>query len=696
MDKASAAPATVCDRDRKPETGLCNDCNDEAEGFVGGCLPVFGPRHFPSLNPCAIHLTIEECMKFQSLAALALGLYAAAPLLAAEIEDEVVITATRSPYSIDKVSQRVRVIPAAEIELSAARGVEDLLRSEGSLQVRDSVGNGRNVTLSLRGLGVAQNALVLLDGRRLNNSDLSEPDLTAIALQDVERIEVLEGGAGVLYGDQAVGGVINVITRRATDRGGFVAAGAGSYSARNVQFGYNGTALDDRLDYQLSGQRDTSEGYRDETEIDYARARAEVGWRYEGGRIFAEAQRTDNDHLLPGALLDSELEDDRRQAGSSFNDYHIDAMLYRTGIDHRFGDVARLLASYAHRDEDVRIDGRSLAYGDSFTEQARRVDIFDPRMVFDLGVWRLTVGSDLERYDYQLSVASSFGLSESEHNHERLSEYAQVIYSPVERLQLSAGIRHARVEVEVDGGWFQADYDDSLTVRQLGASWRLTDNLRLFVNRDETFRFPLAEENVDFMGSVVALKPQEGVAWELGGEWQLERADFGLVLFDHALEHEIGYDTALWANVNFDDTRRRGVTLDASWQPLPGLDVRASLTHMSAEFEAGPLDGNRVPGVSEKLAKLTLAYRFGDHVRLYAEGIYTGSMAVDMAGAADELGGYTVYNLAASWEWRHWLLRARLNNVTGKEYTELVTFFGTPAYYPSPRENVTVSAEYRF
>jgi len=618
------------------------------------------------------------------------------PLLAAEIEEEVVITATRSPYSLDKVPLRVRVISAEDIELSAARGVEELLRSEGSLQVRDSIGNGRNVTLSLRGLAVGQNALILLDGRRLNNSDLSEPDLTAIALQDVERIEVLEGGAGVLYGDQAVGGVINVITRRGTEQGGFVAAGAGSYSARNFQAGYGGSALDQRLDYHFSGQRDKSEGYRDETDIDYTRARTEVGWRYTTGRVFAEVQRTDNNYLLPGALLDFELESDRRQAGSSFNDYRIDATLYRTGIDHQFGEVARLLASYAHRDEDVRIDGRSLAYGDSLTEQSRRVDIIDPRLVFNLRDWRITLGSDLERYDYQLSVASSFGLSESEHDHERRSEYAQVIYSPIDTLQLSAGMRHARVDVEVDGGWFRAGYDDSVTVRQIGASWRLADNLRLFVNRDETFRFALAEENVDFMGAVVALKPQEGVAWELGGEWQLDNLDLGLVLFDHAIEHEIGYDTALWANVNFDDTRRRGVTLDASWQALDKLNIRASLTHMSAEFDTGSLDGNRVPGVSEKLAKLTLAYSLGDHVRLYAEGVYTGSVAVDMASSAAELGGYTVYNLAASWEWRQWLLRARLNNVFGKEYTELVTFFGTPAYYPSPKENANLSVEYRF
>ena len=249
--------------------------------------------------------------------ALALAIAASPALSAAEIEDEVVVTATRSPYSLDRVPLRVRVISADDIALSAARTVDEALRGEGSLQVRDSVGNGRDVRISVRGLSAGQNALILLDGRRLNNSDLSEPDLTAIALKDVERIEVLEGGAGVLFGDQAVGGVVNVITRRGGEQGGRLAVGVGSYDARNIQFGYGGSALDERLDYRLSAQKDDAEGYRDETDIDYGHARVETGYRYGAGRVFVEAQRSDNDYLLPGALLDFQLADDRRQAGSS-------------------------------------------------------------------------------------------------------------------------------------------------------------------------------------------------------------------------------------------------------------------------------------------------------------------------------------------------------------------------------------------
>ncbi|MAT52226.1 MAG: hypothetical protein CMK32_13690 [Porticoccaceae bacterium] len=612
------------------------------------------------------------------------------------IDEEVVVTATRSPYSVDRVPVRVRVINAADIQRSAVSTLDQLLRSEGSVQVRDSVGNGRDARIAIRGLSAGQNALILLDGRRLNNSDLSEPDLTAIALKDVERIEVLEGGAGVLFGDQAVGGVINVITRQGSEQGGSIAVRAGSYDQRNYQVSYGNTLLDDRVDYRFSAQRESADGYRDNTDLDYDHYRAETGYRYGKGRVFIAAQRTDNDYLLPGALMDGQRRADRRQAGNSFNDYQIDSTLYRVGIDHSFGDVAQFLASYSEREEDVVIDGQSLSFGATRTTQDREVAIFDPRLVLSLGDWRVTVGADVEDYDYQLAVNSLFGLSASAHDHERRSEYVQAIHSLSDALQISAGFRHAAVDVAVDGGYFTADYDDSVSVKQVGVSYRLADNLRVYANRDETFRFALADENVDFLGNVVALDPQQGVAWELGGEWQLGPVEMDLVLFDHAMEDEIGYDVATFANVNFDDTRRRGATFDVLWQATDALQTRASLTQMSAEFDAGNLDGNRIPGVAEQLGKLSLAYVFSDNVNLYAEAVYTGAVAVDTAEQFADLGGYTLYNLAASYQWQNLLLRARLNNITGKEYTELVTFFGLPAYYPSPEENATLSLEYQF
>ena len=618
------------------------------------------------------------------------------PLLAAGIDEEIVVTTTRSPYELDKSSVRVRVISSADIARTAASSLEELLRSEGSLQVRDSIGNGRFVSLSVRGMAGGQNALVLVDGRRLNNADLSDPDLTTITLADVERVEILEGGAGVLFGDQAVGGVINVITRQGGERGGQLKLGGGSYNRTLAQLAWGDTLLDDSLDYRVSAKRERADGYRDETDIDYGNLRGELGYSYAGGRVFVEAQDTDNNFLLPGALQDVQLAEDRRQAGSSFNDYRIDSRQYRLGIDQGLGDNLRLLMAYGNRDEEASIAGRSISFGASQTYQQREVETLDPRLVGTFGQWRFTLGSDLENYDYQLAVNSAFGTSVSAHEHERRSQYLQGIYSPSDTLQISAGIRHASLDVDVDGGYFTASYDDSVDVKQVGLSYRPTESLRIYVNRDETFRFPVADENVDFLGNVVALDPQEGVAWDLGLDWQWRQLDGNLVVFDHALENEIGYDTSVFANVNFDDTKRRGATLDLAWQLVETLQMSASYTHMRAEFDGGALDGNRIPAVAEQLGKVRLAYTPAATLSLYGEAVYTGSLAVDMRGNAPQVNSFTVYNLAARYQWQQLALSLRLNNIFGKEYSEYVSFFGSSGYYPSPEENATLDVVYEF
>lgn len=608
-------------------------------------------------------------------------------------QTRIVVTATRSPYSLERVPATVRVISRLDIERSGAADVTQLLRSQGALQVFDSMGNGRDASVSLRGFGSGANALVLVDGRKLNNMDLGGPDLSAIPLTAVERIEVLEGGAGVLYGDQAVGGVINIITRGGGN-GGQLSVGRGSYDNEAYRASY-GRRLDNGLDYRVAGDLERGDGYRRDSNFNYDNALANVGYTYDAGRVFAEAQQTDNERRLTGALFASQVTQDRRQAGTSFNDYAADTRVARVGIDHHFGDWLEILASYSDRDEDVIVNATS-SFGDSVTLQNRRVKIFDPRLIFTRNALRFTVGADVERVDYDIALDFGFGFSGSAQEHRKRSEYAQLIYALTDRLDVQMGIRHANLETAVDP--FDIGYDKSVTVQQVGASWRSGD-WRVYLNRDETFRFPLADENVDFFGVVNLLDVQRGVAWELGGERTWNSVAVHLALFEHANHNEIGFDPALGffgANTNFDDTRRRGGTLDVRWQATAEWDLRALYTYQDARFIDGPYDDNQVPGVSRELAKLSANWAPAGGVKLFGELVYTGPQELDLANAVGGLGGYSVVNLAASYRWQAWTLSGRLNNVADKEYSELVSFFATKGFFPSPERNIMLTLSYDF
>ena len=142
---------------------------------------------------------------------------ASGPLAAVETLDTIVVSATRAPDRSIGTAANIQVIDRREITASGAANVTELLRGRAGVHVRDLFGDGSNATVDMRGFGAtaASNVLVLVDGRRLNpSSDVGTLFFNSVPLQEVERIEIVQGSAGVLFGNQAIGGVINVITRR--------------------------------------------------------------------------------------------------------------------------------------------------------------------------------------------------------------------------------------------------------------------------------------------------------------------------------------------------------------------------------------------------------------------------------------------------------------------------------------------------
>ena len=128
-----------------------------------------------------------------------LVLFSLTPLAAAEDETirvgEVVVTATRYEEMLDSVPANVTVITEEEIRNSTAQNIPELLRNEAGVQVNDIAGNRRSISVDLRGFGetASLNTLVLVDGRRVNQADLSGVDWAQISIDRVKRIEIISG-----------------------------------------------------------------------------------------------------------------------------------------------------------------------------------------------------------------------------------------------------------------------------------------------------------------------------------------------------------------------------------------------------------------------------------------------------------------------------------------------------------------------
>ncbi|MDG2154501.1 MAG: TonB-dependent receptor plug domain-containing protein, partial [Gammaproteobacteria bacterium] len=130
--------------------------------------------------------------------------------------DELIVTGMRAKR-LAELPRSANVITAEDIALSPSTNIVDLIAREANVQLRSTVGNDKFSGVDIRGQGdtYTSNVLVLVDGIRLNSEDQAGPDYSSLPLEQVERIEVIRGANSVRYGNGAVGGVINIITRRA-------------------------------------------------------------------------------------------------------------------------------------------------------------------------------------------------------------------------------------------------------------------------------------------------------------------------------------------------------------------------------------------------------------------------------------------------------------------------------------------------
>ncbi|RLA92715.1 MAG: TonB-dependent receptor, partial [Deltaproteobacteria bacterium] len=134
-----------------------------------------------------------------------------------EVElEEVVVTATRHETPVEEVPASVTVITREQIEASSGMRVDDILRKYAGIDVRRPSGFlSHSATVSMRGMGsMPGRTLVLLDGIPLNKADTGTVNWDLLRAEDIERIEIVRGPASALYGSNAMGGVINIITRK--------------------------------------------------------------------------------------------------------------------------------------------------------------------------------------------------------------------------------------------------------------------------------------------------------------------------------------------------------------------------------------------------------------------------------------------------------------------------------------------------
>ena len=189
------------------------------------------------------------------LSGLLLTLPLAQAAIAAETADTVIVTATRTAQTVDDSLASVSVITREDIEASGAQDVIDLLRLQAGIDVARNGGPGTTTSVFLRGTGNNQ-TLVLIDGMRAASATTGSFAWSKLDLADVERIEIVRGPNASLYGSDAIGGVIQIFTRR--NRAAHVRGEIGSYESKRFEAGFGGGTS---VKYSLNVAARAAEGF---------------------------------------------------------------------------------------------------------------------------------------------------------------------------------------------------------------------------------------------------------------------------------------------------------------------------------------------------------------------------------------------------------------------------------------------------
>ena len=625
----------------------------------------------------------------------------------AEETSPIIVSATRSEQSEVTTPASITIITRDDIEQSGAQHISELLRIQAGLQLRDLYGDGSRTTISMRGFSggnAAANTLILVDGRRLNNTDLAGPALNSISLKDVVRIEIIQGSAGTLFGDQAVGGVINIITTHNIQTRADVQAGIGSYNKHRLTMQAS-KAITENLGLRVSAEALSSDNYREHNEKDYLNGFARLDYNVKNGNWFVELQAIDEEIELPGALTAAEVAADRRQANPFFPDdfNKTETNIARAGTSQRFSPHLQAEAEVTYRDEDIDGIGFATAFG-----QSRQSRSFTPRLI---GNWStqhgealLTVGMDYEDNDYTYDSSVAF-ISDVNATQNNWAIYTQLVYPLTETLSGTVGVRYAEVDNHiVDSTAYPAGLDlkDDVEVAEFGLSWQFVKAWRLFTRLDENYRFAKIDEQTYTSPGVQGLNTQTGTSYELGIEWRSKQHRAKLLAYRLDLDNEIDYDSTApgpgafpGANINLSPTRREGVILEAKTQLTNSLAMSGQVTYIDATITGGSFTGNTIPFVAEYESSLALTFQQNAALSWYLEGHYTGErfQDSDYDNTEAKLPGFTIFNMHVKYARDKWNAGLRVNNLFSKEYAGYATF---NSYYPAPEIDSELYVNYRF
>ncbi|MDO9238136.1 MAG: TonB-dependent receptor [Aquabacterium sp.] len=598
----------------------------------------------------------------------------------------VTVSAKRAPRS---EPHHVTVLTAEDIARSTATSVGELLSTEANLNLQSLFGHDKNATIDMRGMGATagSNVLVILDGVRLNENDMTGADMSAVTLSQIQKIEVLRGGGAVRYGNGAVGGVIRITTR---------AARSGPPEAElSVQYGsYNSSST--RVTARASmgavnglvqlGKSD-SEGFRDNGGMHTHDHGLELRMAPQLNSplldLYVRANHHDARYGLPGPLsVHAPLGTTRdRQAtvspltdGGRTNDESI-AMGMVWALP-----LGSIDLQWTQRD---RVNHSELSSTPFLTTSNSHTMALQYSVNQEVGGLTQTLHLGVEgvqgTYARYKGAPDSYGSELLAGQAKSRSMYGEAVLAPAQNLSFKLGARAEQAQSNQTKGfnWSDGYEQDSARAHrwfsrsyESGVTWQMNPKLSTFMSWSQHFRSP----NFDELGQASDfLHPQKGRTIEWGMQGQPEPTlNWSATAFHIRIQDEIYYGEdgpGPAVNRNYTQaTLRDGIELSGKWTFAPGWQIAPQWTELQPRFEGTGLD---IPLVPRRTISAQLRWDPRDDLGWTLSARHVGTRQDgnnSLNNRFQSLDSYKVVDTSLRMGWGAAMFTLGINNLFGEVY----------------------------
>lgn len=631
--------------------------------------------------------------------------------------EETVISTTGFEDKARNNLSNVIIITEEDIKKKNLKSVKEVLQYEASVTIV-------NGAPDLRGRGTERgryNTKILIDGISINEMDpFNVVQIEMIPIEEIERIEVISGGGSVVYGDGASGGVINIITKKKSDKVGTTTSfGTETASYNTTRNFLNVTGGNEKLTAKLSYNDYETDGYREN--MDKEEKSISASLRYDFSKdhnltIKHTNYKTKYNGTTP--LLKAQVDEDRKQ-GTIIREFDIDRSDISLIYNNMITDKLNFKLSFLDSETDKYLFGRGIHTGRRGAKAGMDFDadkrVISPKILYRYGKDnQFVVGYDYEK-DASIQNARKEAAVQIKTDYEKetnsIFALNRINYG---KFEFTQGIRLEKADYNLkDTGIrnFDISTDKDNKAYEIGINYLYSDTGNIYLRYEKGYVSPTIDQLIEVKrdGSNVAndrVESEVADSFEIGfkdyiaGSYISATAFYSKTTDELAVAQDVDRATRTLLYryfYNLDKTERKGIELAAE-QYFNKFKFNQSITYIDATIESGTNAGNKIPGVSDIKASFGIRYQFSDSFDMGANIVYQSAHHIDEANKLEKYNKKTLVDLTANYRFNSgFKIYGGVNNIFGQKYYEAIYDWGSdPFFEPAEERYFYLGASYKF